>query len=238
MPVSTPPNKKRAWSWPAYLEEERAPAAPVKLFKEVQLFFTRFSVQHVCFSCILPVFFCYLISQHQSFPQSRNAFKVGMKLEGLDPSHPSLFCVLSVAEVKIPPRPFVAVVQIIHSFCACGEHLCFFFQIQGYRVRLHFDGYPECHDFWANADSWDMKPAGWCEKNGHKLLLPKGSPAVCYFNICICVQRKLWALKWFGKYWHLLTRLFLQAVKTENLIGACMWKTAGASWLQNTFSKA
>uniref|UniRef100_A0A3B3BDY5 L3MBTL histone methyl-lysine binding protein 1b n=2 Tax=Oryzias melastigma TaxID=30732 RepID=A0A3B3BDY5_ORYME len=113
--VSTPPNKKRAWSWPAYLEEERATAAPVKLFKE-----------------------------HQSFPQSRNSFKVGMKLEGLDPSHPSLFCVLTVAE------------------------------IQGYRVRLHFDGYPECHDFWANADSWDMKPAGWCEKNGHKLLLPKG----------------------------------------------------------------
>uniref|UniRef100_A0A8C4IJ19 L3MBTL histone methyl-lysine binding protein 1b n=1 Tax=Dicentrarchus labrax TaxID=13489 RepID=A0A8C4IJ19_DICLA len=113
--VSAPANKKRAWSWPAYLEEERAIAAPVKLFKE-----------------------------HQSFPQSRNSFKVGMKLEGLDPSHPSLFCVLTAAE------------------------------IQGYRVRLHFDGYPECYDFWANADSWDMKPAGWCEKNGHKLLLPKG----------------------------------------------------------------
>ncbi|KAM9723841.1 lethal(3)malignant brain tumor-like protein 4 isoform 2-T3 [Menidia menidia] len=113
--VTTPTNKKRAWSWPAYLEEERAIAAPVKLFKE-----------------------------HQSFPQSRNSFKVGMKLEGLDPSHPSLFCVLTVAE------------------------------IQGYRVRLHFDGYPECYDFWANADSWDMKPASWCEKNGHKLLLPKG----------------------------------------------------------------
>uniref|UniRef100_A0A3Q1BK53 SAM domain-containing protein n=1 Tax=Amphiprion ocellaris TaxID=80972 RepID=A0A3Q1BK53_AMPOC len=113
--VTAQPNKKRAWSWPAYLEEERAIAAPVKLFKE-----------------------------HQSFPQSRNSFKVGMKLEGLDPSHPSLFCVLTVAE------------------------------IQGYRVRLHFDGYPECYDFWANADSWDLKPAGWCEKNGHKLLLPKG----------------------------------------------------------------
>uniref|UniRef100_A0A669BPS6 L3MBTL histone methyl-lysine binding protein 1b n=1 Tax=Oreochromis niloticus TaxID=8128 RepID=A0A669BPS6_ORENI len=114
--VAAPPNKKRAWSWPSYLEEERAVAAPVKLFKE-----------------------------HQSFPQSRNSFKVGMKLEGLDPAHPSLFCVLSVAE------------------------------IQGYRVRLHFDGYPECYDFWANADSWDLKPAGWCEKNGHKLLLPKGN---------------------------------------------------------------
>uniref|UniRef100_A0A667XG75 L3MBTL histone methyl-lysine binding protein 1b n=1 Tax=Myripristis murdjan TaxID=586833 RepID=A0A667XG75_9TELE len=114
-PVTAPPTKKRTWSWPAYLEEERAIAAPVKLFKE-----------------------------HQSFPQSRNGFKVGMKLEGLDPCHPSLFCVLTVAE------------------------------IQGYRVRLHFDGYPECYDFWVNADTWDVKPAGWCEKMGHKLLLPKG----------------------------------------------------------------
>ncbi|XP_061811248.1 lethal(3)malignant brain tumor-like protein 4 isoform X1 [Nerophis lumbriciformis] len=112
--AAAPQNKKRAWSWPAYLEEEKAVAAPVKLFKE-----------------------------HQSFPQSRNSFKIGMRLEGLDPCHPSLFCVLSVAE------------------------------IQGYRVRLHFDGYPECYDFWANADSWDLKPAGWCEKNVHKLLLPK-----------------------------------------------------------------
>uniref|UniRef100_A0A674EF95 L3MBTL histone methyl-lysine binding protein 1b n=1 Tax=Salmo trutta TaxID=8032 RepID=A0A674EF95_SALTR len=110
-----PPNKKRPWSWPSYMEEEKAIAAPLKLFKE-----------------------------HQSFPQSRNAFKVGMKLEGLDPCHPSLFCVLSVAEV------------------------------QGYRIRLHFDGYPECYDFWVNADTWDVKPAGWCEKMGHKLLLPKG----------------------------------------------------------------
>lgn len=40
-----------------------------------------------------------LFLQHQSLPQSRNSFKVGMKLEGLDPAHPSLFCVLSVAEV-------------------------------------------------------------------------------------------------------------------------------------------
>lgn len=113
--ASALPNKKRAWSWPVYLEEEKAVAAPVKLFKE-----------------------------HQSFPQSRNSFKVGMKLEGLDPCHPSLFCVLTVSE------------------------------IQGYRIRLHFDGYQECYDFWVNADSWDIKPAGWCEKMGHKLLLPKG----------------------------------------------------------------
>ncbi|XP_050988130.1 lethal(3)malignant brain tumor-like protein 4 isoform X1 [Labeo rohita] len=113
--VTAPLVKKKNWSWSAYLEEERAVAAPMKLFKE-----------------------------HQSFPQSRNGFKVGMKLEGLDPCHPALFCVLTVAEV------------------------------QGYRIRLHFDGYPECYDFWVNADSWDVKPPGWCEKTGLKLLLPKG----------------------------------------------------------------
>uniref|UniRef100_K7FMT9 Lethal(3)malignant brain tumor-like protein 3 n=1 Tax=Pelodiscus sinensis TaxID=13735 RepID=K7FMT9_PELSI len=107
--------KKTVWNWVAYMEEERMPAAHVKLFKE-----------------------------YQSFPQSRNGFKVGMKLEGLDPAHPSLFCVLTIAEV------------------------------QGYRMRLHFDGYSEYYDFWVNADSPDIHPVGWCEKTGHKLLSPKG----------------------------------------------------------------
>ncbi|XP_034269574.1 lethal(3)malignant brain tumor-like protein 4 isoform X1 [Pantherophis guttatus] len=109
------PAKKNVWNWMTYLEEERMPAAPLKLFKEFQ-----------------------------SFPQNKNGFKVGMKLEGLDPEHPSLFCVLSVAEV------------------------------QGYRMRLHFDGYSEFYDFWVNADSTDIHPVGWCEKTGHKLLPPKG----------------------------------------------------------------
>nr|XP_009666074.1 PREDICTED: lethal(3)malignant brain tumor-like protein 4 isoform X2 [Struthio camelus australis] len=109
------PAKKKVWNWSTYLEEERMPAAPLKLFRE-----------------------------HQSFPQGRNGFKVGMKLEGLDPEHPSQFCVLTVAEV------------------------------QGYRMRLHFDGYQECYDFWVNADSSDIHPVGWCEKTNHKLLPPKG----------------------------------------------------------------
>lgn len=58
--VSTPPNKKRAWSWPAYLEEERATAAPVKLFKEVLFIILCFSLQHVYFSPILTTFFVIL----------------------------------------------------------------------------------------------------------------------------------------------------------------------------------
>lgn len=33
------------------------------------------------------------------FPYNKNNFKVGMKLEGIDPNHPSQYCVLSVAEV-------------------------------------------------------------------------------------------------------------------------------------------
>uniref|UniRef100_A0A3Q3XC64 Lethal(3)malignant brain tumor-like protein 1 n=1 Tax=Mola mola TaxID=94237 RepID=A0A3Q3XC64_MOLML len=73
----------------------------------------------------------------------KNGFKQGMKLEGIDPQHPSMYFVLTVAEV-------------------CG-----------YRLRLHFDGYSDCHDFWVNANSTDIHPIGWCESTGHKLHTPK-----------------------------------------------------------------
>uniref|UniRef100_A0A3Q2CB38 Uncharacterized protein n=1 Tax=Cyprinodon variegatus TaxID=28743 RepID=A0A3Q2CB38_CYPVA len=78
----------------------------------------------------------------QSFPSRRAAFKAGMKLEGVDPLHPSMFCVLTV--------------------------------VIGCRLRLHIDGYSECYDFWVNADSADIKPAGWCKEHSHKLHPPKG----------------------------------------------------------------
>uniref|UniRef100_A0A4W3I4R9 L3MBTL histone methyl-lysine binding protein 3 n=1 Tax=Callorhinchus milii TaxID=7868 RepID=A0A4W3I4R9_CALMI len=106
--------KRKVWCWASYLEEEKATAAPTKLFKE-----------------------------YQSFPQSKNGFKVGLKLEGVDPEHPSMYCALTVAEV-------------------CG-----------YRIRLHFDRYSDCYDFWVNVDSPDIHPVGWCEKTGHKLHPPK-----------------------------------------------------------------
>ncbi|XP_029470185.1 lethal(3)malignant brain tumor-like protein 1 isoform X1 [Rhinatrema bivittatum] len=107
--------KAEGWSWTSYLEEQKAVAAPLKLFRD-----------------------------YQSVTQSKNNFRVGMKLEGIDPQHPSMYFVLTVAEVY------------------------------GYRVRLHFDGYSECHDFWVNADSPNIHPAGWCERTGHKLQPPKG----------------------------------------------------------------
>lgn len=34
------------------------------------------------------------------FPYSKNGFKVGMKMEGIDPEHPSYYCVLTVADVQ------------------------------------------------------------------------------------------------------------------------------------------
>ncbi|KAM6433242.1 lethal(3)malignant brain tumor-like protein 3 [Rhynochetos jubatus] len=112
---TVPSKGRQAWCWTSYLEEEKAVAVPIKLFKE-----------------------------YQSFPYNKNGFKAGMKLEGVDPEHQSIYCVLTVAEV-------------------CG-----------YRIRLHFDGYPDCYDFWVNADSSDIHPVGWCEKTGHKLHPPKG----------------------------------------------------------------
>ncbi|XP_056667716.1 lethal(3)malignant brain tumor-like protein 1 isoform X12 [Monodelphis domestica] len=107
--------KKDGWSWATYLEEQKAIAAPLDLF-------------HDC----------------QAFPHNKNGFKLGMKLEGIDPQHPSMYFILTVVEV-------------------CG-----------YRMRLHFDGYSECHDFWLNADSPNIHPAGWFEKTGHRLQPPKG----------------------------------------------------------------
>ncbi|XP_078411235.1 lethal(3)malignant brain tumor-like protein 1 [Cetorhinus maximus] len=114
-PTASVIGKNKIWSWASYLEDEKAIAAPVKLFRE-----------------------------YQSFPQNKNGFRAGMKLEGIDPTHPSMYFVLTV------------------------------FEVCGHRLRLHFDGYSECHDFWVNADSPDIHPAGWCEKTGHRLHLPKG----------------------------------------------------------------
>nr|XP_031543660.1 lethal(3)malignant brain tumor-like protein 1 isoform X5 [Vicugna pacos] len=110
-----PREKKEGWSWDSYLEEQKAVTAPVSLFKD-----------------------------YQAVTHNKNGFRLGMKLEGIDPQHPSMYFILTVAEV-------------------CG-----------YRLRLHFDGYSECHDFWINANSPDIHPAGWFEKTGHKLQPPKG----------------------------------------------------------------
>lgn len=76
------------------------------------------------------------------FPSSKNMFEVYMKVEAIDPMNPSIFCVCTIVETL------------------------------GYRVRLHFDGYPAKYSFWKNADSLDIFPPGWCARSGQKLQQP------------------------------------------------------------------
>lgn len=109
--------KAKSFSWSDYLIAENAIAAPLKLFGM------------------------------DTLPTGKNFFKPGMKLEGIDPKHASLYCVLSVAEIL------------------------------GHRLRLHFEGYNVCYDFWTNCDSWQIFPAGWCAKNNKRLQPPKGVAA-------------------------------------------------------------
>ncbi|KAK3710166.1 hypothetical protein QZH41_010560 [Actinostola sp. cb2023] len=80
------------------------------------------------------------------FPKACPEFIRGMKLEAIDPRHPSYICVCTVVRVR------------------------------GARLRLHFDGWSESYDFWTNADSPFIFPVGWCDKNDRTLSAPRGIP--------------------------------------------------------------
>ncbi|CAI6348959.1 unnamed protein product [Macrosiphum euphorbiae] len=45
--------------------------------------------------------------------------------------------------------------------------------ILGNRVRIHFDGWSEDFDYWADITSTYIHPIGWCEKNGRTLIPPE-----------------------------------------------------------------
>lgn len=76
------------------------------------------------------------------YPKTPNPFAVGMKLEAIDPENQSLFCVCTVKEQ------------------------------QGYRIKLHFDGSTILYDFWVNADSKNIFPAGFCRSSARTLQAP------------------------------------------------------------------
>ena len=78
------------------------------------------------------------------FPSGANLFKIGHRFEAIDPEHPALICVASVA------------------------------QVQGFRILVHFDGFSKTHDFWENANSPNLFVAGWCESHRQKLMPPPG----------------------------------------------------------------
>eukprot|EP00069_Balaena_mysticetus_P022273 bmy_14147T0 len=41
-----------------------------------------------------------------------------------------------------------------------------------HRIKVHFDGWNSCYDYWIDADSPDIHPVGWCSKTGHPLQPP------------------------------------------------------------------
>jgi len=73
---------------------------------------------------------------------ANNHFRVGMKLEAVDPKNQHLICVCSVEE-KL-----------------------------GCRMKIHFDGYPSTYDFWTNCDSYNIFYTGFCQSTGRKLNVP------------------------------------------------------------------
>ncbi len=44
----------------------------------------------------------------------------------------------------------------------------------GYRLRLHFDGYPDTFDFWEPVDSPNIFPAGFAHAHRQRLRPPPG----------------------------------------------------------------
>lgn len=115
-------SESKTFSWDAYLKKNGFVHIPSKSFLPTQI-----------------------------VPTKVNRFEIGMKLEGIDPYHPSRFCVLTIT------------------------------QIQGVRLRLHFDGYKRKYDFFVNSNSEFIFPPGFC-KSSKRVLEPPGGMTVEQFN--------------------------------------------------------
>ncbi|KAG8179438.1 hypothetical protein JTE90_026333 [Oedothorax gibbosus] len=74
----------------------------------------------------------------------KNDFKIGQKLEALDPRNATSTCIATIVGV------------------------------QGPLLRLRLDGGDNANDFWRLVDSSDIHPIGHCEKNGGMLQPPLG----------------------------------------------------------------
>ncbi|XP_014247076.1 polycomb protein SCMH1 [Cimex lectularius] len=89
-----------------------------------------------------------IAAPQECFQQSEvpppNEFKIGMKLEALDPRNLTSTCIASVVGVLGP------------------------------RLRLRLDGSDNKNDFWRLVDSNEIHPIGYCEKHGGMLQPPLG----------------------------------------------------------------
>ena len=67
-----------------------------------------------------------------------------MKLEAVDKKNTALTCVATVADVLAD------------------------------RILIHFDGWEDSYDYWADAASPYIHPVGWCQETGKTLSPPNG----------------------------------------------------------------
>jgi len=72
----------------------------------------------------------------------KNEFKVGHKLEAVDPKNPHLICPATIKEIKRD------------------------------KLLITFDGWSHSSDFWCSFASRDLFPVGFCAKSGHILQFP------------------------------------------------------------------
>ncbi len=72
----------------------------------------------------------------------KNEFKIGQKLEAVDPKNPYLICPATVKDIKRD------------------------------KLFISFDGWSHSSQFWCTFNSRDLFPCGWCKKSGHVLQPP------------------------------------------------------------------
>lgn len=155
-----------------------------------------------------------LNAQHQSFPQSRNSFKVGMKLEGLDPCHPSLFCVLTVAEVCVQVAAFYLA---LHIMSPSPNPWCLPVTLLPLRSKATEWGFTLTVTQNATTSGPTPTHGIWNQLAGARRM----DTNYCCLKVGLNSCAQMWPV-YSGKPLSWLSVCVLKAARTETLIGACM----------------
>lgn len=128
------PGKKKVWNWVSYLEEERMPAAPLKLFREVGSFFNSSAM--------------FLVRQHHRIT---NTVEVGLE-PTLKPAVTFMSCFGAVKPPHVCFQPWSTVETSI-----CPVRLI---PNQGVKVLVgsHSQMSNDCSNLlWATRDKWAVR---------------------------------------------------------------------------------
>uniref|UniRef100_A0A667XJH1 L3MBTL histone methyl-lysine binding protein 1 n=1 Tax=Myripristis murdjan TaxID=586833 RepID=A0A667XJH1_9TELE len=127
------------------------------------------------------VVFPLVCAQTQRVPTVKNSFKQGMKLEGIDPQHPSMYFVLTVAEVcgyrlrGGRQRHMVAPKELFASPGRCG------FKV-GMKLEAVDRMNPSAHSVTYDYYCPYIHPIGWCQERNLPLTPPQDYPDTGRFS--------------------------------------------------------